>query len=487
MGRILRVVVMEERLNSLTTLVTQFSNENRESGFHNVDLDDPNSKGSQFLKQVSDLIKIQSRVNQTSDSVSEKVPAFLRWLAGHGVDVDDLSITVRGGLAEGCGVIATKPIKKDDLLLNIPRKLIISTDNADQESIDTISPEQMKQISSVKLAVYLCFERQKRNSFWKPFIDTLPQTLTLPLFWTKEELQTIKGSIIYGLAIQQIVHTVMQYLHIYPALMRSKFKSSASKFTYADYRWAVAIIMSRQNFVPINGQMQICLIPFWDMFNHSNGSKITTYYNGEAETTQCYAIDDFEPEQQAFIFYGPRSNDLFLLYQGFVYDENMHDCFLYEYYFAKHHNFLTPTTKQLINKNKLAGNRIVIPKSEDPVNWTTMTTMRIIHATDPQRESLLKLEDLTGVEISLTNELQSIGFLIDKIQAIIEERKQTRVDFEPDTTVKQLTSNMLALEDSILQSGLQRAMSYRATLKKQKRGRGCFTTSMRRFRLDQII
>ena len=30
--------------------------------------------------------------------------------------------------------------------------------------------------------------------------------------------------------------------------------------------------MSRQNFVPIDGTPQICLIPFWDMLNHAQGT-----------------------------------------------------------------------------------------------------------------------------------------------------------------------------------------------------------------------
>ena len=42
-------------------------------------------------------------------------------------------------------------------------------------------------------------------------------------------------------------------------------------FTYEEYRWAVGIVMSRQNYVPVNGTPQICLIPLWDMLNHDEG------------------------------------------------------------------------------------------------------------------------------------------------------------------------------------------------------------------------
>ena len=124
------------------------------------------------------------------------------------------------------------------------------------------------------------------------------------------------------------------------------FKKDLPKFTYEEYRWAVATVMSRQNFVPIDGTPQICLIPFWDMLNHAQGTsevcflpspllspfprlflfQITTFYNKEQSTTDCFAMADYLPGDQVFIYYGNRPNSMFLQYQGFIYKPNQNDC-----------------------------------------------------------------------------------------------------------------------------------------------------------------
>jgi histone-lysine N-methyltransferase SETD3 len=58
---------------------------------------------------------------------------------------------------------------------------------------------------------------------------------------------------------------------------------------------------------------------------------VTTFYNKELKVTQSFAIADFQPGEQVFIFYGPRSNEMFLVYQGFVFAENNHDIISYYY------------------------------------------------------------------------------------------------------------------------------------------------------------
>ena len=71
---------------------------------------------------------------------------------------------------------------------------------------------------SVKLATFLCFEKFKKNSFWKPFFDVLPATFDLPLFWTIDELLYARKTFLFEPAVQIIVNTLMQYIYIYRAI-----------------------------------------------------------------------------------------------------------------------------------------------------------------------------------------------------------------------------------------------------------------------------
>lgn len=87
--------------------------------------------------------------------------------------------------------------------------------------------------------------------------------------------------------------------------------------------------MSRQNEIPSKPgapSPTLALIPLWDFCNHSSGH-ISTYFNVESSTCDCYAQRDFKANEEFRIFYGPRSNCELLLQQGFVYPENEFDSY----------------------------------------------------------------------------------------------------------------------------------------------------------------
>jgi hypothetical protein len=71
---------------------------------------------------------------------------------------------------------------------------------------------------AVKISLFLCLERQKKTSFWKPYIETLPSQLNLPMFWSREEILSLRGSVTYGLAIQQLIGVLMQYIRLHAAV-----------------------------------------------------------------------------------------------------------------------------------------------------------------------------------------------------------------------------------------------------------------------------
>ena len=120
------------------------------------------------------------------------------------------------------------------------------------------------------------------ESFWQPYIATLPSTYTTPLYWEMWELLALKGSPTFVEALRLYKHVARQYAYIYnkfavcfhfprhihprpppshtrhpvPRLAQESGISSAmgiklTDLTYDDYRWAVSTIMTRQNKVPL--------------------------------------------------------------------------------------------------------------------------------------------------------------------------------------------------------------------------------------------
>ena len=103
--------------------------------------------------------------------------------------------------------------------------------------------------------------------------------------------------------------------------------SLKSNFRYDEFLWAVSCVRSRQNQIPsVVGQhsMSLALIPLWDLCNHKNGG-ITTFFNPDRQSCDCYAMSDFKARDDFVIFYGSRSNSDLLLQQGFTYLENEFD------------------------------------------------------------------------------------------------------------------------------------------------------------------
>lgn len=87
--------------------------------------------------------------------------------------------------------------------------------------------------------------------------------------------------------------------------------------------------MSRQNEIPSkvhHSSPTLALIPLWDLCNHSSGH-ISTFFNVESQTCDCYAQHDFSVGENFTIFYGSRTNSELLVQQGFVYTENDFDSY----------------------------------------------------------------------------------------------------------------------------------------------------------------
>eukprot|EP00123_Amoebidium_parasiticum_P017471 comp23864_c1_seq2/m.41791 comp23864_c1_seq2/g.41791 ORF comp23864_c1_seq2/g.41791 comp23864_c1_seq2/m.41791 type:complete len:307 (-) comp23864_c1_seq2:263-1183(-) len=158
----------------------------------------------------------------------------------------------------------------------------------------------------------------------------LPRTFSTALFFTLEEIQALKPSPLYVQVQRYLRSLVRQYLHLHRLLAKVPvFKEH--ELTFREFRWAVSVVMTRQNKVPVSvggGQaMQwgFALIPVWDFANHTTEGEITTFYSTETQATECYAVRDFKQGEQVYIYYGPRTCSEFLMHNGFVPPPGPHD------------------------------------------------------------------------------------------------------------------------------------------------------------------
>jgi hypothetical protein len=189
------------------------------------------------------------------------------------------------------------------------------------------------------------------NSFYKPYIDILPSEFGIPLYFTLEEFAALRGSPLQSQAILMLRAHTVRYMELRAIIEldteRVQSVLPLDKFTYQLYRWAVAVVKTRQNEIPAcspdepaapatevteatasaeassgSSRTALSLIPMWDMCNHSTtGGQITTFFNAQLLELEFSAMTGFQEGEQIRMCYGPRPNTELLMYSGFIQEE----------------------------------------------------------------------------------------------------------------------------------------------------------------------
>jgi len=347
-------------------------------------------------------------------------------LASNGVDAS--AVEIEEFPEVGFGLKATKDLKESDQLLQIPRKLMMTVDSAKQTALaPLIGDDRILQVMpNVILSLHLLNEKLSPNSFWKPYIDILPEQYSTPLYWVADDLQLLKGSPVQGDAINQYRNIARQYAYFYRLLQKNPAASKLplkDSFTFDNYRWAVSTVMTRQNQIPgkDGSKATLGLIPLWDMCNHTNGI-YTSDYNAEADACECFCLTDFAQGQQILIFYGPRSNGEFLVHNGFVYPDNEHDQLRMKLGISKGDS-LFGLKSELLGKLNLPPSRsFFLHRGRFPVDGDLLGFLRVFcmdeetlktkycgdTAAGPEEVEALKMEETT---VSEENEEKVWSFL----------------------------------------------------------------------------
>ena len=233
----------------------------------------------------------------------------------------------------------------------------------------------------ILLCLFLVSETQKGDSFWKPYLDSIPKSFDTPLSYSAEELRLLPPDVLYrsDKAIKNCLaafHYAALCAHAIPELFPNiscletdwvwawcavstrcvyfnvckdlGIRKSWADFSFShisdEFRNELAYGSSHP-FVNLLGKCSvdvkrnkiafedssrhlgtedddIALAPFLDMLNHKDGVEIQA---GFCQKTKCYRIKSTQNVlrgQEVFINYGPHDNDRLLIDYGFVLEKN---------------------------------------------------------------------------------------------------------------------------------------------------------------------
>jgi histone-lysine N-methyltransferase SETD3 len=257
---------------------------------------------------------------------------LLKWLEAQGGWVDPLLSLERCGDAGNGFVARGGAVEEGSLLFKIPASCVITEATVLADPALSKLQKQLsllRQYSSPLLALFLLLERDRTSaSSWKPYLDSLPQSFSVPLYWTWEEILLLRGGPGWNLAVALWKNCVRLYALVYHVcsqhLKELRIKKAPS---FASWRWALSCVFTRRNSLPANTKAGaqsgagsegiLALIPVWDMCNHMEGP-LTTGVDSETQQVQSLAMARVEEGNQVFICYGGRSSADLLVHNGFL-------------------------------------------------------------------------------------------------------------------------------------------------------------------------
>ncbi|KAL0318184.1 UNVERIFIED_CONTAM: Ribulose-1,5 bisphosphate carboxylase/oxygenase large subunit N-methyltransferase, chloroplastic [Sesamum calycinum] len=140
-----------------------------------------------FKKRSFSLNSVLS--TQTDPNIPQTVQRFWQWLKDEGV-VSSKTPVKPGIVPEGLGLVATRNIGRNEVVLEVPKRFWINQDAAAASEIGSIC-SGLKPFISV--ALFLLSEKFKgEESKWKYYIDVLPESTNSTIYWSEEELLEIQ-------------------------------------------------------------------------------------------------------------------------------------------------------------------------------------------------------------------------------------------------------------------------------------------------------
>lgn len=161
------------------------------------------------------------------------------------------------------------------------------------------------------LALYLLQEKHNDDSFFQPYINTLPRHYAnFPVFYSKREMGLLRGTVVFGMIKQRRLGLRSEYKELSSALV-GRLRS------YNDFVWAKTAVMTRV-FKREGGG--VGLVPMADMINHKHDPGTVWSHNQDGfkirntrTLARCSEVHDS---------YGKKCNSRYLVNYGFVLPDN---------------------------------------------------------------------------------------------------------------------------------------------------------------------
>jgi len=286
--------------------------------------------------------RLKKRLNfvKLNENIDESLIHLKSWL------LSENCVSIRYLIPEdfpllGRGLKTLKRIENGEVLIQLPLRILLTTDILSQSDIKTLFLNTTDSFSSqCMLATFLVYEMHLGvKSKWYLYLKTLPQSFTNPDFCSNKEKALLPGFISHFL--HQAHKLQEDFSLLIKAVKRLDFNTSHCPhcnvclqkiITFEKYKWAYYVVNTRavyidakvckENIFNVKQPNNLALAPFLDLFNHDVNTAVKVSIVTDDYQNQFYQIvtlKPFDEETQVFINYGAHNNlKLYIDYGFFI-------------------------------------------------------------------------------------------------------------------------------------------------------------------------
>ncbi|MED6210223.1 hypothetical protein PIB30_062164 [Stylosanthes scabra] len=230
-------------------------------------------KGSPLLHHLKKPLSVKSLSSLgtqevSSVSVSPAVTTFWQWLKEEGV-ISSKTPVKPSVVPEGLGLVATKDISRNEVVLQVPKRFWINPDAVAASEIGNVCSGLKPWLS---VALFLIRERSRDDSLWKHYFPVLPKETDSTIYWSEEELSEIQGTQLLNTTLGVKEYVQNEFMRLQEEIILPNKKLFPFPITLDDFFWAFGILRSRA-FSRLRNE-NLVVIPLADLINHS--ARVTT-------------------------------------------------------------------------------------------------------------------------------------------------------------------------------------------------------------------
>ncbi|TPX62981.1 hypothetical protein PhCBS80983_g00134 [Powellomyces hirtus] len=287
------------------------------------------------------------------------VQNLLSWAKANGADVGTLefreTVNAEDPLCTTRAAFSLRSIDANTPIARIPASLVLSETTARTSPLGVRLDAYLRKHSAVLtqqgkdpyapglilLSAFMAYERfENPDSFWKPYLEALPERYELPLWWSEDEVHRLLG----GSNLRHIVEERKKLLNKGLDMIKEACGDLFVQGTmcWENLLWAYSAISSRafprarpatvderehaaEEAMEISsGASELCLYPVLDMLNHQRGKRIEWRIE-EGVAVTFITLEDVVAGIEVFNNYGAKGNENLLGNYGFVLDPNPED------------------------------------------------------------------------------------------------------------------------------------------------------------------